>query len=112
MKNTRGFGLVSINVIGISQLRHDLFVNNTNPGEYLNVSLFTVRQLITYDSANQLGGAAVFIFFDYHDQTIHQENQFMLNFQECVFTLNAECSVTYFNVLRLSGRGESEECRV
>ena len=87
VKNTRGFGLVGINVIGISQLRHVLFFNNTNlaTGACFNVSVlagFLVTDpsgFIAYESANLVGGAAFFVFFDYHNQTICQGNQFMLN---------------------------------
>ena len=56
--NTRGFGLVGINVIGTSQLRNVTFFNNTNPEVCLtNVSVnptYTINQMIEYDSLNQL----------------------------------------------------------
>ena len=74
VKNTRGFGLVGINVIGVSQLRNVSFVNNTNSG-VCNVSKLSIShsQLIAYDSANQLGGATAFMFFDCHDQSTMKE---------------------------------------
>ena len=74
VKNTRGFGLVGINVIGVSQLRNVSFVNNTNSG-VCNVSKFSIShsELIAYDSANQLGGATAFMFFDCHDQPTMKE---------------------------------------
>ena len=109
VKNTRGFGLVGINVIGVSQLRNVLFVNNTNSG-VCNASKYSVNpsELIAYDSANQLGGATAFMFFDYHNnQTIYQGSKFMLSLQGCTFTSNAECSLIYLNLLRSPGRGES-----
>ncbi len=108
VKNTRGFGLVGINVIGISQLRNVLFYNNTNSG-VCNVSKYSIHssELIAYDSANQLGGATVFMFFDYHNQTTYQGRKFMLSLRECSFISNAECSLVYLNLLRSPGRGES-----
>ena len=108
VKNTRGFGLVGINVIGISLLRNVLFVNNTNPG-VCNVSKYSLNpsEAIAYDSAYQLGGATVFMFFDYHDQTISRGSKFTLSLQKCTFTSNAECSLVYLNLLRSPGRGES-----
>ena len=110
VKNTRGFGLVGVNVIGTSLLQNVVFVNNTNPG-VCSTSPFAItpnfREAIAYDSANQLGGAAVFMYFDYHNQITYQESQFMLSLQECTFTLNKECSLIYFSLLRLPGRGES-----
>ena len=108
VKNTRGFGLVGINVIGISQIRNALFVNNTNPG-VCSVLMYLPNpsDSIAYDSANQLGGAAVFMYFDYHDQTIYQGSKFMLSLQECTFSFNTECSLVYLNLLRSPGRGES-----
>ena len=108
VKNTRGFGLVGINVIGISQLTNVLFFNNTNSG-VCNVTKYSVpnSELIPYDSANRVGGASVFMFFDYHNQTIYQGSKFMLSLQECSFISNAECSLVYLNLLRSPGRGES-----
>lgn len=106
--NTRGFGLVGVNVIGTSQMSDTVFFNNTNPG-VCNTSANSTdhSELIDYDSANQLGGAAVFTYFDYHNQTMHQGSQFSLNVHNCNFTLNKECSLVYLNLLRLHGRGES-----
>ena len=108
--NTSGFGLVGINVIGTSQLRNVTFFNNTNPG-VCNVSTysFDLREVIEYDSLNQLGGAAAFLYFDYNQmfQSIYRGNQFNLSLENCKFTLNAECSVVYLNLLRSPGRGES-----
>ena len=118
VKNTRGFGLVGINVIGISQLRNILFVNNTNlnPGGIVclqaSLSLFTnLSTFIAYESTNLVGGAAVFVYFDYHDQTVYQGSQFMLSFLECTFSLNSECSYIYLNALRSSGGGDSRFLR-
>ena len=97
VKNTRGFGLVGINVIGVSQLRNVLFINNTNSG-VCNASI-SRSQLIAYDSANQLGGATAFMFFDYHNQSIYEGRKFTLSLQECTFISNAECSLIFLNVM-------------
>ena len=109
IKNTRGFGLVGINVIGTSLLQSVVFFNNTNPGVcdidlLLNVN---VSEVIDTDSRDNVGGAAVFIYFDYHDQTLYQGSHFNLDFHSCNFTFNGECSLLYLNVLRFPGRGDS-----
>ena len=120
VKNTRGFGLVGINVIGVSQLRNVLFLNNTSPGVCLSSSTLAVAfatnltsGFVTFESANLVGGAAFFVYFDYHNQqTIYQDRQFMLSLQECTFSMNAQCSYIYFlSSLRLPGRGESRFLR-
>ena len=111
--NTRGFGLVGINVIGTSQLKNVTFFNNKNPGVcHTNVSANTIyhpSEVIEYDSLNQLGGAAAFLYFDYNQmfQPIYRGNQFNLNLDNCNFTLNIECSVVYLSLLRSPGKGES-----
>ena len=119
VKNTRGLGLMGVNVIGVSQLRNVLFFNNTNPGVCLNISILArafatnlTSGFIGYESANQIGGAAFFVFFDYHNQTIYQDQQFMLSLRECTFLMNAECSyIQNFNSLRSIGRGDSRFLR-
>lgn len=108
--NTRGFGLVGINVIGTSQMSDSVFFNNTKRGACRTSSTHSVtdlNELIDYDSTNQLGGAAFFMYFDYHNQTVHQGSQFNLNIHNCNFTLNVECSLVYLNLYRSPGRGES-----
>ena len=106
--NTKGFGLVSINVVGTSELISVNFFNNTNPGECnpsRNVFNPSPSELTNYDS---LGGGAVFIYFDYlSSQTRYQGSRSNLNLQNCNFTLNSECSLIYLNLLRSPGRGES-----
>ena len=107
--NTRGFGLVGINVIGSSQLNSVLFFNNTHPGTCVSPHFLGIfpSKSIDFDSRNRLGGAAAFMYFDYHDQTLHRGNWFTLRIQNCNFTFNAECSIVYLNLLRIPGRGES-----
>ena len=109
--NTRGFGLVGINVIGSSQLNSVLFFNNSNPGTCESVYPLArfPSESIDFDSRNRLGGAAAFMYFNYCDQIMHyHENQFSLNFQNCDFSLNAECSeIVYLNYRQILGRGES-----
>ena len=52
------------------------------------------------------------MYFDYHNQTIYQDRQFMLSLQEYTFSMNAQCNYTYFlSSLRLPGRGESRFLR-
>ena len=112
--NTKGFGLVGINVVGTSELKNVSFYNNTNPGECnpaQNVFNPSPSELADYDS---LGGAATFMYFDYlpTSQTqYHQGSQFSLNLQNCNFTLNSECSLVYLNLLRSPGRGDSSLVR-
>ena len=108
--NTRGFGLVGVNVIGSSQLNSILFFNNSNPGTC--VSPYPLKRLhpsksIDFDSRNRLGGAATFMYFDYHDQMHYSGSRFNLTIQRSNFTFNAECSAAYLNLLRIPGRGES-----
>ena len=107
--NTRGFGLVGINVIGSSQLNSVLFFNNTHPGTCVSPHLLGLSpsNSIDFDSRNRLGGAAAFMYFDYHDQTLHRGSQFTLRIQNCNFKFNTECSIVYLNLLRIPGRGES-----
>ena len=107
--NTRGFGLVDINVIGSSQLNAVLFFNNSYPGTCISpyiLELFPSKS-IDFDSRNRLGGAAAFMYFDFHDQLLYRGSQFSLTIRNCNFTFNAECSVNYLNILRRPGRGES-----
>jgi transcription initiation factor TFIID subunit 2/histone acetyltransferase MYST3 len=107
--NTRGFGLVGINVIGSSQLNSVLFFNNTYPGTCVSpyvLGLFPTKS-IDFDSRNRLGGAAAFMYFDYHNQILHRGSQFTLRIQNSNFTFNLECSVVFLNLLRRPGRGES-----
>ena len=108
--NTRGFGLVGINVFGFSQLSGVHFFNNSNPGTC--ASLYPLEDFpsksIDFDSRNRSGGAAVFMYFDYHNQALYHGSRFNLNLQNCIFTLNAECSETVFlNYRHAPGRGES-----
>ena len=65
--NTRGFGLVGINVIGLSQLNSVLFFYNSNAGKcdprrnlYVYALTSSPSKYIDFDSRNRLGGAAVF----------------------------------------------------
>ena len=112
VKNTRGFGLVGINVIGVSQLRNVLFFNNTNPGACLKVLAANLNGFFAYDSANLVGGAAFFVYFDYQDEMLYQGSQFMLSLKECTFIMNAQCSYAYFfNSVRFPNRGESRFLR-
>ena len=107
--STRGFGLVGINVIGTSQLNTVLFFNNSYPGTCVSpyiLKLFPSKS-IDFDSCNRLGGAAAFMYFDYHNQMPYRGSQFNLTIQNCNFTLSAECSIAYLNLLRIPGRGES-----
>ncbi len=109
IRSTRGFGLVGINVIGSSQLNSVLFFNNTYPGTCVSpyvLELFPTKS-IDFDSRNRLGGAAAFMYFDYHNQTLHRGSQFTLKIQKSNFTFNLECSIIYLNLLRRPGRGES-----
>ena len=109
--NTKGFGLVAINVVGISELSHVNFFNNTAPGECSptrNVFNPSPSELSDYDS---LGGGAVFMYFDYNNmasQGMYQGKQFSLSLQNCNFTLNSECSLVYLSLLRSPGSGESK----
>ena len=110
--NTRGFGLVGINVIGTSQIKNSLFYNNTNPGPCINMSTTgntnsNFTEAIEDDSLNQLGGAATFMYFDYHNQTRYNRGNFGLIFDNCNFSFNAECSLIYLNLYRSPGQGES-----
>ena len=110
IKNTRGFGLVGINVIGNSLLRDVVFFNNTNPGVCRFITEIMTANLsafVDYDNRYELGGAAAFMYFDYHDQARYQGNKFSLDIQKCYFTHNAECSYVNYNSLRLPGKGES-----
>ena len=107
--NTRGFGLVGINVIGRSELRNVQFFNNTNPGPCdPSQDIFSPSpdELQQYDS---LGGAAVFMYFDYlpESNSMYRGSTFNLELNDCNFTLNSECSLAYLNLLRSPGRGES-----
>ena len=109
IKNTRGFGLVGINIIGTSLLQSIVFFNNTNAGVCsYNVS---VRELIDTDSRDHVGGAAIFMYFDYLDKSHHQGTTFNLKVHNCTFKKNTECSVIYLNYLRPPGRGESQLVR-
>lgn len=76
--NTRGFGLVGINVIGFSQLNGIHFFNNSNPGTC--VSLYPLEEFpsksIDFDSRSRSGGAAVFMYFDYHNQALYHGSRF------------------------------------
>ena len=108
--NTRGFGLLVINVFGFSQFYGVHFFNNSNPGTC--ASLYPLEDFpsksIDFDSHNRSGGAAVFMYFDYHNHALYHGSQFNLNLQNCIFTLNAECSETVFlNYRCVPGRGES-----
>ena len=107
IKNTRGFGLVGINVIGNSLLSDVVFFNNTNAGVCIPIQFLNLSAFIGYDNRYQLGGAAAFMYFDYHDQARYQGNKFSLEIQNCKFTLNAECSYVYLNIIRQPGEGES-----
>ena len=107
--NTRGFGLVGINVIGFSRLNHVLFFNNTHPGTCVPPYDWRLSpsKFIDFDSSNRLGGAAVFMYFDYHNQTLYRQRRFCLDLLDCNFTMNTECSSNYLNILRIPGRGKS-----
>ena len=107
--NTRGFGLVGINVIGNSLISDTTLVNNTNPGACKTGTSKPndISNLIDYDSANQLGGGAAIMYFDYHNQTMYQGIKFSLDVYNCYFIHNSECSLVYLNLLRSPGRGES-----
>ena len=107
IKNTRGFGLVGINVIGNSLLRDVVFFNNTNTGVCISIQFHNVSAFVDYDNRYELGGAAAFMYFDYHDQARYQGNKFSLDIQNCYFAHNAECSYVYINSLRYPGQGES-----
>ena len=106
--NTKGFGLVGINMVGTSELINVNFFNNTYPGECnpsRNVFNPSPTELANYDS---LGGAAVFMYFDYLlDQMRYQGSPTSLSLQNCNFTLNSECSLVYLNLLRSPGSGQS-----
>ena len=106
--NTKGFGLVGTNVVGRSELINVTFFNNTNAGECdssRNVFNPSPSDLANYDS---LGGAAVFMYFDYlSGRTRYRDSPTTLNFQNCNFTLNSECSLAYLNLLRSPSSGES-----
>ena len=112
--NTRGFGLVGVNMIGASKLKNVHLYNNTNPGNCRkrpqnNVFTPSISELYQYDS---LGGAAVFMYFDYLPEIQdlrerYQGSHFNLELENCNFTLNSECSLNYLNLLRSPGRGDS-----
>ena len=107
--NTKGFGLVGINVVGRSELINVSFFNNTNPGECdpsRNVFNPSPNELVNYDL---LGGAAVFMYFDYLPSQIGYQGSPIssLSLKNCNFTFNSECSFAYLNLLRSPGSGES-----
>ena len=109
--STRGFGLVGINVIGSSRLNGVLFFNNSHPGTCVppyRMELFP-RKFIDFDSRNRLGGAAVFMYFDYHHPMLldYRGSQFNLSLQNCNFIMNSCCSNAFLNLFRLPGRGET-----
>ena len=109
ISNTRGFGLVGINVIGSSELKNVRFFNNTNPGPCMRTSSRDVfnpspEDLSRYET---LGGAASFMYFDYLTETYQGNRLATLDLVNCNFSSNAECSLTYLSLLRSPGRGES-----
>ena len=79
-------------LIGFSQLNGIHFFNNSNPGTC--VSPYSLRlspsKSIDFDSHNRLGGVAVFMYFDYHNQALYLRNRFHFNLQNCNYT---ECSI-------------------
>ena len=100
--NTRGFGLVAVNVIGTSILQGIVFYNNTNQ------RACTVTTELDTDN---IGGAAAFLYFDYHNKTMFQGRKFDLNVYNCNFILNTDCSRVYYGLISFPGRGDSEILR-
>ncbi len=83
--NNDGFGLVGVNIIGISVISQLIAINNTQRSD-----------CSTYDPENpdRYGGGAVFIYQDYlfEYQELYSNRFYELVIEEGMFTKNTECS--------------------
>ena len=107
--NTRGFGVVGINIIGVSQLTDVLFFNNTNPGTCNFLPVQLDGEYIEFETRYNLGGAVALLYFDYCPalQPIYRGRYFRFNLRSCNFTSNGECSLIFLNQQRSPGFGDS-----
>lgn len=92
--NTKGLGLLGINVLGNSRLTRVNFTKNTRP-RCLN-SEPTLPSLISPNISDQVGGGAYFLYTDYDSPTWVIDHVYM-SLRESYFAYNSDC--TYASVI-------------
>ncbi len=94
VKNTPGFGMVGINVIGDSLVRNSIFFNNVHTDVECNFFSLNVT-LATGIAPSLFGGGAYFLYQDYllaYDTSYVPDAQHGLSIENTAFYTNSDCS--------------------
>ncbi len=92
-----GFGLVGVNVIGVSIITRLNVTNNTQPsGCELDPSISTTDRLV---DPERYGGGVVFIYQDYlpRYRELYDDRFYEITIEEATFKQNTGCSYGYLN---------------
>ena len=103
ISNTKGLGMLALNILGNSTLSHVRFVNNTRPTCISGIPTYTFE--VSQEILNQTGGGAYFLYHNYLNETKFDGMNHTLRISDSYFAYNTDCSfsaLTHINYRYIS----------